>query len=332
MSDHKFETDKNNTSKPEPGDNALDFERLKSGGIIKQRQRDNFTVRLQAPGGRMPLKKLKKIVEAAEKYSSSDYVHLSVRQSVEIPYVDYRQINALQAELNEAEQPIASCGLRVRVPTACSGCEYNPNGLVDTQQLVRFAHTKFFGQDTPHKFKMNFSGCPIDCARSSEADLGFQGAVFPVWNADKCVKCTICEKACKEDAIHCDEEGSPVFNPEKCVACADCIRNCPTEAWAEHRTGLMVRVGGKHGRHPLNASLVAAFLPEEHAPLVIEKTIEWYRANAPANQRIRLGDVLRSVGMESYMKNMENVFGEYAVRNPRVPEPVVIHCMGGVHL
>lgn len=309
---------------------ALDFEKLKSGGVIKQKQKNMFTVRLQAPGGRLPLAKLKKIVEAAEKYGGSDYVHLSIRQSVEIPYVNFRDIGALQEELDEVKQAVASCGARVRVPTACSGCEYNPNGLVDTQQLARMVHERYFGQDTPHKFKVNLSGCPIDCARTSEADLGFQGAIFPHWNEESCIKCTICEKACREGAIVCDEEGAPVFDAAKCLACADCIRNCPTESWAAHQRGLIVRVGGKHGRHPLNASVVAMFLPEELVPQAIEGTVAWYRGNSPEGKRIRLGDVLRQTGMQSYMQHMEPVFGEYAVTNPAVPEPVVIHPQGGV--
>lgn len=315
------------SQKSTPAD-AKDFDQLKSGGFIKQKQKDLFTIRLQVPGGRMPLDKLRKAIEAADKYSSADYLHLSIRQSVEIPYVNYRDIPALQMHLNQADQAIASCGHRVRVPTACSGCEYNPNGLVDTQKLAGRAHEQFFGQDTPHKFKMNFSGCPIDCARSSEADLGFQGAVEPEWDEDSCVACTICEKACKENAIHCDDEGKPVYNPGNCLACADCIRNCPTGAWRSRRTGLIVRVGGKHGRHPLNASVVAEFLPEERVPHVIQGTVQWFLANRPDNEKLRLGDLLRRTGMQSYMQSMAEVFGECAVNAPQPPAPVIIHRNG----
>lgn len=317
-----------NNQNAQPAADALDFEQLKSGGFIKQRQKDMFTIRLRVPGGRVPLAKLRRAVDAAEKYSSADYIHLSIRQSLEIPYVNYRDIPALQEYLNQADQAIASCGHRVRVPTACSGCEYNPNGLVDTQRLAVEAHDRFFGQDTPHKFKMNFSGCPIDCARSSEADLGFQGAVQPEWDEDSCVACTICEKACKEDAIKCDTEGRPVFTPANCLACADCIRNCPTGAWRSRETGLMVRVGGKHGRHPLNAAVVAEFLPEERVPQVIEGTIKWFLDNRPENEKLRLGDLLRRTGMKSYMKSLAGAFGEFAAPDPAPPAPVIIHRNG----
>src|SRR3990167_7892875 len=114
----------------------INFNELKSGGFIKQRQKDLFTVRLRCPGGRIPVKKLKKIAEVAEKYGG-EYVHLSFRQSLEIPYVNYKNFNGMIEELKEVDQNIASCGPRVRVPTACSGCEYNPNGLTVTQRLAK---------------------------------------------------------------------------------------------------------------------------------------------------------------------------------------------------
>src|SRR3990172_5025237 len=95
----------------------LNLAEMKSGGLIKQRQKDLFTVRLRVPGGRLSLEKMKKIVEVAEKYGA-DYVHLSVRQSVEIPYVNIKDIDNLRKELEEFGQKIASCRPRVRVPTA----------------------------------------------------------------------------------------------------------------------------------------------------------------------------------------------------------------------
>ena len=92
---------------------VFDLDQLKSGGYIRQRQKDLFTVRLRCPGGRVPLKKLKKIAEVAPKYSKKDYVHISVRQSIEIPYVDYKDFAKLAEELKEVDQKVASCGPRV---------------------------------------------------------------------------------------------------------------------------------------------------------------------------------------------------------------------------
>ena len=42
-------------------DAKVDFNDLKSGGFIKQRQKDLFTVRLRCPGGRLSTDKLVEI-------------------------------------------------------------------------------------------------------------------------------------------------------------------------------------------------------------------------------------------------------------------------------
>ncbi|MBM3335968.1 4Fe-4S dicluster domain-containing protein, partial [Candidatus Sumerlaeota bacterium] len=217
---------------------APDFAALKSGGVIKQRQKGQFTVRLKCPGGRVPLDKLEKVVEVARKYAGS-YVHISFRQSIELPYVNFENLGAVKAELAEAGQEIASCGPRVRAPTACSGCEYNPNGLTDTQKMATLVCDRFFAkQPLAHKFKISFSGCPIDCARTNEMDLGFQGAVKPKWDESSCIACRICASACLEGAIESDPDtGQPIYHPQKCLYCGDCIRACPTGAWATERTG-----------------------------------------------------------------------------------------------
>ncbi len=285
----------------------LDFNDLKSGGFIKQRQKDLFTVRLRCPGGRLTTNKLIEVARIAEKYSKKGVVHLSFRQSLEILYVDYKDFGSLVRELETAGVKVASCGPRVRVPTACGGCEYNPNGLIDAQKLAEMVNEKYFGIQCSHKFKVSFSGCPIDCARTNEMDLGFQGVVEPVWDEETCTGCTICAEACKEDTIQSDPDtGKPIYDPNKCIWCGDCIRACPTGSWQAKRYGLMVRTGGKHGRHPMNGSVVVNFLPVEKIPEVIEKTIEWYNNKSIRGERI--GTTLKRVGLDDYTSFMKPVF------------------------
>ena len=304
---------------------VFNLDQLKSGGYIRQRQKDLFTVRLRCPGGRVPFSKLKKIAEVAPKYSKKDYVHISVRQSIEIPYVDYKDFAALSEELKEAGQKVASCGPRVRVPTACSGCEYNPNGLVDVQKLCAEIDQKYFGIQCNHKFKISLSGCPIDCFRTNEMDLGFQGAVEPLWDEEACTGCRICGYACKEGAITNDPKtGKPTIDRRKCLYCADCIRACPTNSWKEGKKGLVVRVGGRHGRHPVNASVIAVLLPEEKMGEVIEKVIEWYNIIGKGKGRIRIGDFLMKKWPD-FLEFIKPVLGEYRVENPKRPEFIKIH-------
>lgn len=301
------------------GSGKVDFNDLKSGGFIKQRQKDLFTVRLRCPGGRIDTKKLIEISKIADKYSKKGVIHLSYRQSLEILYVDYKEFNNIVAELEKIGQKVASCGPRVRVPTACGGCEYNPNGLSDTQGLAKMVDEKFFGTPTPHKFKTCFSGCPIDCSRTKEMDLGFQGIVEPEWDEPLCTGCTICSEACKEDAIESDPDtGKPIFDVSKCIFCGDCIRACPTEAWKAKRYGHIVRIGGKHGRHPMESVEVAKFVPDERVADIIEKTVEWYNANGKRGERI--GNTLKRVGLENYTEFMGPLLETEPVAGTRAVE------------
>jgi len=310
---------------------ALDFNTLKTGGIIKQRQRERFTVRLKCPGGRVPVAKLARIVEVAKRFAG-DYIHISVRQSIELPYVHFQDIGRVKAELAEVGQEIASCGPRVRVPTACSGCEYNPNGLTNTQQMATAICERFFAkQPLPHKFKISFSGCPIDCARTNEMDLGFQGAVMPVFRPEACTGCRICASACQEGAIASDpESGAPMFDPQKCLYCGDCIRACPTEAWQPEQTGWVVRVGGKHGRHPMNGSVIARFVPDAEIPPIIEAILAWYEARGRGQGRVRIGTLLLAPGAwGDFLAALRPVLGACAVEAPPLPQTNEIHFVPG---
>jgi len=285
-----------------------DFDNLKSGGFIKERQKDFFTVRLKVPGGRLSLERMAKIASVASKYSSADYVHLSFRQSVELVHINIKDFDNLVRDLKEIGQEVASCGPRVRVPTACSGCEYNPNGITDTQGFVVKVDKQFFGTSTPHKFKISFSGCPIDCARTREMDLGFQGEVEPDWTESTCTGCRLCAKACQEGAIVADSQtGKPIFYPSKCIYCGDCIKVCPTESWRSKKIGHCVRVGGKHGRHPREAYTLAHLISDAKVIPIIEKTIEWYKANGKSRERIGL--TIDRVGLDKYKEFMRDSWG-----------------------
>jgi len=269
-------------TKDEP--TAAQANELKAGGFIPQRQARKITVRCKAPGGRMTAQRLERIAQVARKYGDGT-VHLSVRMSPEILYVDLADLDAVVRELGEVGQEIASCGKRFRVTTACGGCEYNPNGWTDTQRLAVEATARFFGQDTPHKFKTCFTGCAIDCMRARETDLGFQGMVEPRLEAERCTHCTLCVRACQDGALRMGEDDLPVRDLDRCISCGDCVKACPFDAMVVKRVGHAVYVGGKHGKHPHVAYPVAAFVPDDKVFAVIETTMAWYRAQGSKSAR-----------------------------------------------
>lgn len=62
---------------------AVDYSTLKKGGFMRQKQKNNFSLRLRVVGGNLTAKQLAKIAEVAENFGDG-YVHLTSRQSVEI--------------------------------------------------------------------------------------------------------------------------------------------------------------------------------------------------------------------------------------------------------
>ena len=301
---------------------AVDLSNLKSGGFIKERGKDLFTVRLRVPGGRMTVPRLKKIAAVAEKFGG-EFVHLSVRQSIELVNINFRDFDAVVAELGEGGQKVASCGARVRVPTACGGCEYNPNGLVDSQAAALEVDRTLFGTATGHhKFKVGFAGCPFDCPKSATNDVGFQGAVWPELELDACISCGLCAKSCTEGAIAMGEDARPVFTPDKCLYCGDCIKVCPTEAWKTTKRGYTVRIGGKWGRHPLVGTLFATFLPEDKVVDFIAAVLDWYKEKAEGAGRVRLGDIIIKEGPDALLGHLRGQFPEYVVAATIPPQVI----------
>jgi len=298
----------------------VDLNNLKAGGFIKERGKDLFTVRLRVPGGRMSIPRLKRIAEVAEKFGG-EFVHLSVRQSIELININFKDFDAVVEELGEATQKVASCGARVRVPVACGGCEYNPNGLVDTQKSALEVDEKLFGTATGHhKFKVAFAGCPFDCPKSATNDVGFQGAIYPELDRDACISCGLCAKSCVPKAIVMGEDNKPVLSDDPCIWCGDCVKVCPTGAWSEARRGYTVRIGGKWGRNPLVGTLFATFLPENRAVDFIASVLDWYRQKAEGLGRIRLGDTIIKEGPQALLDHLRAQFPEYTVDETIAPQ------------
>ncbi len=292
----------------------MDFETLKSGGFIKQTQENLFTVRLRCPGGKLTSRQLHKAAELAEKYGKG-VVHNSVRQSIEIPYVHFKHFDTITKELKEIDWSVASCGPRIRVPTACAGCAYNPNGLMDTETMCLEVDKRYFGTSTGHhKFKISFSGCPIDCTRSRGADLGFQGIAEPELAEELCNGCGICISSCEENALTL-VDGLPIKDTSKCIYCGDCIKVCPLDAMIVGKKGWLIRVGGNHGRHPIYSYEIAQFASDKNCFSVIEKTIDWYQANAKGRERI--GATICRLGLSKYLDEVIKPLGLEIIEKPK---------------
>ena len=53
---------------------AVDYATLKKGGFMRQKQKNNFSLRLRTVGGHMSAEQLAKVAEVAEKYGKDMYI------------------------------------------------------------------------------------------------------------------------------------------------------------------------------------------------------------------------------------------------------------------
>ena len=73
------------------------------------------------------------------------------------------------------------------------------------------------------------------------------------------------------------------------------------------RKGWLVRVGGKHGRHPLLSYEIAQFASDEKCFPLIERTMEWYQANGDGRDRI--GAAIGRLGLTKYLDEVAKPLG-----------------------
>ena len=143
----------------------VDYGTLKKGGFMRQKQKNNFSLRLAVVGGYLTAENLTKIAEVAEKYGDG-HVHLTSRQGVEIPFIKLKDIDAVKEELAEGGCRPGVCGPRVRTVTACQGNAICPSGNIDSYDIAVKLDERYFGRELPHKFKFGVTGCQNNCLKA----------------------------------------------------------------------------------------------------------------------------------------------------------------------
>lgn len=282
----------------------IELQELRTGGIIKQKQKDYFILRTRIPGGHLKADILKKYSLIAKKYGRG-YVHVSTRQGIEIPWVQIKNIPRIFKDLKKLSILRGACGPRSRNLIACPGSSVCRFGFADTEQLAKKFDRVAFGKDVPKKFKVAISGCPNSCAKPQENDLGFLAQGEPEVNLGKCIGCTLCAKVCekvcgrgkRDPAIVMDKNKRPVYREENCFFEGDCIRVCPVSAWKAKKIGFAVYIGGKVGRFPKFGIKIADFVDEKQIPRIIKNTISCYKRIAQTGERF--GEALERHDIET---------------------------------
>ncbi len=151
--------------------------RLKGEGFIPQKDGVHFACRVITEDGCLDAKQSQKVSEVAEKYGRG-YISFTVRLTVEIPWIQYENVEDVKKELNKVDLVVGGTGPRVRPIVACKGTVC-PFGRLDTQAFAREIHKRFyegyFDVVLPHKFKIGIGGCPNNCVKPDLNDFGVVG-------------------------------------------------------------------------------------------------------------------------------------------------------------
>ena len=283
---------------------TIDYSSLKKGGFMRQKQKGKFSLRLGVVGGNLTAEGLATVSKVAEKYGKG-YVHMTSRQGIEIPFIDFNDIEEVKAELAKGGVRPGVCGPRVRTVTACQGSEICPSGCIDSYGIAQELDKRYFGRELPHKFKFGVTGCQNNCLKAEENDVGIKGGIQVKWIEDKCIQCGVCVKACRQEAITL-KDGKIELAQDKCNFCGRCTKSCPVDAY-EEKEGYIVSFGGLFGNSINKGETVIPFI-EDHDKLlkICDTAIQFFEKNALPGERFKF--TIDRIGSETFAKEIKEAY------------------------
>lgn len=159
----------------------IDYDNLKSRGFLRQKQEGFFVLRTRMASGIYKKEHLLKLSEISQKYAKG-FVHATVRQGLEVPFIRFEDILKVEDELKKAGILTGVSGPRLRTTVACPGNNWCKSGLVDTFSLAKRIEEELnlvCGLNLPQKFKIAISGCPSACTRPQVSEIGIHGQANP---------------------------------------------------------------------------------------------------------------------------------------------------------
>ena len=157
----------------------IDYDNLKKRGFLRQKQDGFFVLRTRRRYGVFEAGHLEKLIEISKKFAKG-FVHATIRQGLEIPYIKYADIPAVETEIKLSGLETGASGERLRTTTCCPGNNWCKSGLINTFSLYDRIENELnikCAMDLPHKFKIAISGCPNTCTRPQGSEIGIHGAI-----------------------------------------------------------------------------------------------------------------------------------------------------------
>lgn len=277
------------------------LDELKKVGVISQNQKDYFLIRLRTVAGDLSADELNTIADVSKRFAGSK-VHLTTRQAVEIHNIHISKLKDAREELEKGGIVLGVCGPRGRGIVACPGNATCTSGIIDTKELASELDRVYFRKEAPHKFKIGVSGCPNNCSKPVENDVGIMGGILPEWDREKCSSCNLCINICPTQAIG-NGDAAYTLDLEKCILCGLCIRNCPSYAWVARKIGYTLYLGGTMGKKP-RLGTRAKFLIESKDDLLqyVENAFSFYLKNG--RKKERFGHTLDRIGVERALEEI----------------------------
>jgi dissimilatory sulfite reductase (desulfoviridin) alpha/beta subunit len=157
----------------------IDYDNLKKRGFLRQKQEGFFILRARRRHGVFEGKHLESLIEISNKYAKG-FIHATTRQGLEIPYIKYEDIPAVEIQIRQAGLETGTSGPRLRTTTCCPGNNWCKSGLINTFFLYDRIEQELnikCALDLPHKFKIVISGCPNTCTRAQQSEIGVHGTI-----------------------------------------------------------------------------------------------------------------------------------------------------------
>ncbi len=138
-------------------------------GVYASRQQGNHMARIVVPGGRITSSQARKIAEVADKYSGG-ILSVTTRQAIQLHFLQVGILPDLMRDIApEGLSTFHGCGDVTRNIAACplaESCRYRrldvlPHAVATMKYLTSCRDL----DNLPRKLKINFSGCPANCAQ-----------------------------------------------------------------------------------------------------------------------------------------------------------------------
>ena len=282
-----------------------DYALYSRGGVITERNADYATIRLRIPAGVLSVDQVRQLASISKKYGDGS-LHLTMRQTMEIPHVNPENLEKIAKALEKNGTPIGAEQNEVVNIMACPGTERCKYANCETIDLARKVDERVFGKELPIRLRIAISGCTHMCNSPLLQDIGVIGRIRPLRTPGLCTGCGTCVEYCKQCAIVL-KNGISVLDEEKCVQCGICIHSCPYYLLKSEYDHYQIMVGGRRGDTPRAGRELVTVETEEEVVEVIDRIVYWVYRNAWSDRR--LADQMDEIGYDKFAEGIQKEFG-----------------------